>query len=1004
MIGETKEIGVKATLDDAISAGLKKIDDALLNTARVAKQSGAETSSALSGVEQTAKKEAATLSKDVVKAHEAAGKAAEGHSERLKKASGSALGFVSSMLGIASGATLVEGVSGAWEFLSESVSKAMEHANEAQQTQASLNASLQATGKTTGVTREMTDKLAESLSTVTTYSADNITSGEAMLAMYSNIGKNVFPQATKESLDLAAKLGISVPNAARLLGRALNDPIKGVSQLTRYGITLSAAQQDQIKSFMKTNDVAGAQGVILQALHGRLGDVATSMGSTLTGRMQIFRNQMELMQEKIGDAVIPILTKLLGAISPLIAWLADKLPQATAAATDWLSQRLAPAVDQVRQYFQQVGDFVQNKVAPAFQTLQQKLQPFLSTVGNIASHLFQLVGGLDAIKGVVATVGIGVLVGAFAILVPIVGSAIAGFVALDIAISPVALTIGAIAAAVVGVTLLFKHWYDTNTQFRAAVDALVKNTLAALQNAINVMRPYVTQLMQAFEDLAQTIWSKAQPIIANLVSFIAQHMPQIEAVITAVLNGIKTYWQFMWPWFSAFAMGIFDALKLSIGTIFNAIYTIIKVVTDLIQGNWRGAWTDIANFARAEWTLIQSTVGDFLGRIWAAIQHSLTMIGSFMHGAWDGVLSVARTVWNSITSAITGAVQGIFNKIGSIMNGLHAAAIGWATGLKDGLVSGITGAWNSVKNALSGIVGNIVSFVKNALGIHSPSTVFAEMGMNMMLGMIHGFKGGDLAGHIGGFINSSLGGIGNTIKGVVHKGLVSLSGLGSVGSALLNKLGLGSLIPNLMSLAGGALAHFNGSGNITQWIREALGLTGEPLSWLGPLSLIAQHESGGNPNAVNKWDINWREGHPSMGLMQTIMSTFMAHMLPGHGNIFNPVDNAASAIRYILARYGSVYNVPGVASMMRGGPYVGYATGGVINEPIAGIGLRSGTQYAFGERGSEAVIPLNGRSGGRGGQIVLETHNHIYLNGREMSQQLGAGMVERIRTVTQRKI
>lgn len=116
------------------------------------------------------------------------------------------------------------------------------------------------------------------------------------------------------------------------------------------------------------------------------------------------------------------------------------------------------------------------------------------------------------------------------------------------------------------------------------------------------------------------------------------------------------------------------------------------------------------------------------------------------------------------------------------------------------------------------------------------------------------------------------------------------------------------------------------------------------------LGIIAMNESGGNPNAVNNWDSNAAAGHPSKGPMQTIMSTFLAYAVPGHGNIFNPVDNAAAAIGYIRARYGTVWNVPGVAAVERGGRYVGYETGGWINEPIAGIG-RSGQRYRFGENG-----------------------------------------------------
>jgi SLT domain-containing protein len=111
------------------------------------------------------------------------------------------------------------------------------------------------------------------------------------------------------------------------------------------------------------------------------------------------------------------------------------------------------------------------------------------------------------------------------------------------------------------------------------------------------------------------------------------------------------------------------------------------------------------------------------------------------------------------------------------------------------------------------------------------------------------------------------------------------------------------------------------------------------------------HESGGNPSAVNNTDINAQRGDPSRGLFQTIMATFQAYALSGHGNIFNPVDNAAAAIGYIKSRYGDVFHVPGIMSLASGGPYVGYANG--TNNATQGWHL-------VGERGPELTYLPSG--------------------------------------------
>lgn len=113
------------------------------------------------------------------------------------------------------------------------------------------------------------------------------------------------------------------------------------------------------------------------------------------------------------------------------------------------------------------------------------------------------------------------------------------------------------------------------------------------------------------------------------------------------------------------------------------------------------------------------------------------------------------------------------------------------------------------------------------------------------------------------------------------------------------------------------------------WINEAIGVLeehGYPASKLSSadLRLIILHESGGNPNAINEWDGNAAGGTPSKGLMQIISPTFQAYALPGHGDIWNPVDNIIAGTRYIVNKYGSVQNAPGIVSIVLGEGYRGY--------------------------------------------------------------------------------
>jgi TP901 family phage tail tape measure protein len=165
-------------------------------------------------------------------------------------------------------------------------------------------------------------------------------------------------------------------------------------------------------------------------------------------------------------------------------------------------------------------------------------------------------------------------------------------------------------------------------------------------------------------------------------------------------------------------------------------------------------------------------------------------------------------------------------------------------------------------------------------------------------------------------------------------------------------------------------------GSLNDWINAAIAITGVPQSWAFGLYEIAQGESGGDPHSANDWDSNARAGNPSEGLMQTTISTFRGNALPGHGDIWNPVDNLIAAIRYIQGRYRDIGNVPGVRSLAAGGPYKPYRGGGLRDR--FGVDVPVGVYDTGGYLPTGASIAVNntGRPeavGGGGGIAVYLT-------------------------------
>ncbi|MCR3721298.1 MULTISPECIES: transglycosylase SLT domain-containing protein [Prauserella salsuginis group] len=118
-------------------------------------------------------------------------------------------------------------------------------------------------------------------------------------------------------------------------------------------------------------------------------------------------------------------------------------------------------------------------------------------------------------------------------------------------------------------------------------------------------------------------------------------------------------------------------------------------------------------------------------------------------------------------------------------------------------------------------------------------------------------------------------------------------------------------------------------GNVEQWIKEAIKIlkeNGIPVTEenIDQIWTIIEHESGGDPRAINDWDSNAAKGTPSKGLMQCIDPTFDSHALPGHGDIWDPVDNIIAGVRYTFDRYGSLEQHPGLESISSGGGYQPY--------------------------------------------------------------------------------
>jgi hypothetical protein len=220
------------------------------------------------------------------------------------------------------------------------IGKSVQNAAEAQKIMAQTEAVLKSTGTTANGTAADIAKLSEALSSQTAVDDELIQSGANLLLTFKNIqnqaglNNDIFDQTVAATLDVARAMGTDASTEAIRLGKALNDPVKGISALTRVGIQFTAQQKDQIKALTESGDLLGAQKIILAELQSQFGGSAQAYAQTFAGQLELLAIELENLSEDIGLIVMPALKELLTAFRDIAPEAGEKLKEALGA-VDW---------------------------------------------------------------------------------------------------------------------------------------------------------------------------------------------------------------------------------------------------------------------------------------------------------------------------------------------------------------------------------------------------------------------------------------------------------------------------------------------------------------------------------------------------------------------------------------------------------------------------------------------------------------------------------------------
>ena len=188
-------------------------------------------------------------------------------------------------------------------------SDAVDESIRAQESYARLAGVLKATGNAAGYSVDQLSAFAGELQASTTVSDDEIMESMAILGTFKTVSGDVFKRATSSALDLSATGFGSVSAATTQLAKALEDPVRGLGALRRVGVSFRAEQEKQIKQFAETNQLAKAQGIILDAVEGQVKGTAEAMARTDAGRYKQVANALGDVKEELGAAVLPLFIK-----------------------------------------------------------------------------------------------------------------------------------------------------------------------------------------------------------------------------------------------------------------------------------------------------------------------------------------------------------------------------------------------------------------------------------------------------------------------------------------------------------------------------------------------------------------------------------------------------------------------------------------------------------------------------------------------------------------------
>lgn len=578
-------------------------------------------------------------------------------------------GFLGSMKGLALAAGGVFAAAGIGSFLKDSIAGAQESAKIA----ATTAQIIQSTGKAAGVSAAQVGDLATQLSRATGIDDELIQSGQNLILTFKNV-KNagqgadaIFNRTTSAALDLSKAGFGSVESASLQLGKALNDPIKGISALARSGVTFTEGQKAQIKALVETGDLLSAQKIILGEVESQVGGVAEATATNADRAKVAWGN----IQEQVGGLLLPVLEKLAG----------------------FFVDTMVPSIESLVSASSSLG--------PVFSGIGAAIGAvFASGAGGDSSFFGDLVTQAQALLPIIQSVAsqIGSALGP--VLLSLAGYAEAVFPLIaDVITSQV-------LPAVTDLASFFAE--NIVPVFTAVADVVATSIIPALTDVATFI---VGQVIPAIVEIATQVGSNLAPVFQTLAEvFTTQILPGVQQAVTV------------------FREQLLPALEPIIGVVINVVGALLKfasaVLGTVLPPVLRFVGFIIGNLIPAIAGLIAIVVqiiakaielGGAVGRAGAAVGRFAANIASTVANAVSSVVSAIASLPGKITGFVGRMLEAGKELIGGLFRGITNAAKNAGSFVGDLASRVMEAVRNAVNNALN--LPLTISFHKGPINI-----------------------------------------------------------------------------------------------------------------------------------------------------------------------------------------------------------------------------------------------------------------------------------------------